>query len=489
MITKYFKCTLLTDIVINSSLATEGNMRSLDYIPGSSFLGIVAKKLYTESNQKTFDIFHSGKVSFGNALISEDDKVSYTIPFSLFQDKLANNICKDKVWVHHGIENLDDIKDKEGNKIQLKQKRSGYFNTDFKYIEKVEKEFSLKSAYDREKRRSADEQMYGFEAIKAGQEFIFSVIFEDEKYVDEVSKALIGIKQIGKSKTAQYGLVKIETIDEPKVFESRPIRKGQLVIYAESDLCFFNEFHQPTLQPKPEDFGVKGKINWKKSQVRTRSYSLWNSKRNAADIQRDVIMKGSVIVVEDIDSNIDINSLPRQVGEYNPEGLGRVIYNPEFLEYDENGVWKIKLEEYKRNDGVPTESVEIKSTLAKYLLERKRNDEKELKLSKKIIDVLNSSNGKALINSNISKSQWGAIRQKALLANSLDQLYKAFFDENKGYLTHGVAAEQYWDKENGKYREILKNIIDQVKQDSELAGLGTIFVAKLAAEIAKQVKN
>ncbi len=486
MIAKYFKCTLLTDIVINSSLATEGNMRSLDYIPGSSFLGIVAKKLYTENNQKTFDIFHSGKVSFGNALISKDDKVSYAIPFSLFQDKLANNICKDTVWVHHGIENVDGIKDEEENKIQLKQKRSGYFNTDFKYIKEVEKEFSLKSAYDREKRRSADKQMYGFEAIKAGQEFIFSVIFKDEKYVDEVSKALIGIQQIGKSKTAQYGLVRIEAINKPKVFERKPIKNGQLVIYAESDLCFLNELGQPIFQPKPKDFGVNGEIKWDKSQVRTRSYSLWNSKRNTADVQRDVILKGSVIVIEGIDSNLDINSLQRQVGEYNAEGLGRVIYNPEFLEYDENGIWKIKLYEYKQNKTGLAESVEIKSTLGKYLLERKRNDENELKLSKKIIEVLNSSNAKALINSNISKSQWGAIRQKALLASSIDDLYEELLNENNGFLVRGVAAERYWDKENGKYREILKIIIDKAKQDRELADLGTIFIAKLVAEIAKK---
>ena len=42
----FFKCTLVSDIVLNSKLATEGNMTTLDFIPGSNFLGIVAGKIY-----------------------------------------------------------------------------------------------------------------------------------------------------------------------------------------------------------------------------------------------------------------------------------------------------------------------------------------------------------------------------------------------------------------------------------------------------------
>lgn len=37
-----FKCILQTDVVITSNAATEGFYKSLDYIPGSKFLGIVA---------------------------------------------------------------------------------------------------------------------------------------------------------------------------------------------------------------------------------------------------------------------------------------------------------------------------------------------------------------------------------------------------------------------------------------------------------------
>jgi len=323
MKTIYFKCTLLTDVVLNSSLATEGNLQSLDYIPGSNFLGIVAKELYKDTNKQTYDIFHSGKVSFGDALISENDIVSYAMPYSLFLDKLNNDITKDTVWVHHGINNFDEIKDNDGKKRQLKQHRSGYLNKKNQYISKVEKEFSLKSAYNREERRSDDGKMFGFEAIKKGQEFIFSVIFEDEQYIETITKALTGEKHIGKSKTAQYGLIEIEKIDKPEIFKSNSAKNNKLVIYAESNLCFFNENGQASFQPEAEDFGVKGKIIWKKSQIRTYTYSPWNAKRNTPDTQRDVILKGSVIVIN-LKENIDKDKLPKQVGEYNAEGLGRV---------------------------------------------------------------------------------------------------------------------------------------------------------------------
>ena len=43
MIRQYFRCTFLADVVLNAAAATEGNNRSLDYVPGSIFLGVTAE--------------------------------------------------------------------------------------------------------------------------------------------------------------------------------------------------------------------------------------------------------------------------------------------------------------------------------------------------------------------------------------------------------------------------------------------------------------
>jgi hypothetical protein len=483
----YFKCKLLTDVVLNSSLATEGNMNSLDYIPGSNFLGIVAKQ-YDDLGKDAFDIFHSGKVSFGDALITKDKALSYTIPYSLFLEKLNNDITKDKVWVHHGIKNQPE---ENGRKLQLKQHRSGYLNANKKYIPNVEKEFVLKSAYDREERRSAESKMFGFDAIKAGQEFIFSVIFEDEQYIETVTNALIGEKHIGKSKTAQYGRVFIEKMkQQPETFENKPVKDKELIIYAESNLCFLNEYGQPTFQPEAKDFGVNGTILWDKSQIRTYSYSPWNTKRNTSETQRDVILRGSVVVIE-LKDDVKVENLPRQVGEYNAEGLGRVIYNPEFLEYNENenGVWKFRLEEIidevKENKNISIDKLKktnLQTKLAKFLKDKALDTNKELKIGKKILEILkeDEKNEKILLDNEITNSQWGAIRSYATLAKDVDDLVKKLFDTEEGYLTHGVAYEKIWGKQKDKRIKALKRIIEDNKD------LGTDFVAKLASEIAKK---
>ena len=63
-----YSATLLSDIIITSNASTEGYSESLDYIPGSKFLGIVAGKLYDEQNiNKTLDLFHNGVVKYSDA--------------------------------------------------------------------------------------------------------------------------------------------------------------------------------------------------------------------------------------------------------------------------------------------------------------------------------------------------------------------------------------------------------------------------------------
>lgn len=52
MTTLQFKCTLLSDVILNQKAATEGPNQTLDFIPGSNFLGIVASKLYPKKRTK-----------------------------------------------------------------------------------------------------------------------------------------------------------------------------------------------------------------------------------------------------------------------------------------------------------------------------------------------------------------------------------------------------------------------------------------------------
>jgi len=70
-----FKVTFLSDIVLHSSSNTEGNIEVLDYITGASFLGMVAKNY--DSFENPFEVFHSGKVKFGEARPLFGNKPTY----------------------------------------------------------------------------------------------------------------------------------------------------------------------------------------------------------------------------------------------------------------------------------------------------------------------------------------------------------------------------------------------------------------------------
>jgi hypothetical protein len=476
---QYYTCTLLSDVVLNNKMATEGNMKTLDYIAGSNFLGIVANEIYKNHKDKAFKILHADEVSFGDAHISLDGtEVSYAMPFSLFRDKLD----KTRTWVHHLLEksHFDNFREKG---IQLKQERSGYLTPSGHILKSPEKNFALKSAQEREERRSKDGAMFGFESLKADQVYVFSVRYHNAEYQEIIEKFLTGNKRIGKSKTAQYGQVDIQPIANPKVIESIETPQNYTIVYAESNLCFFNEYGQTTFQPKPEDLGLSGgEICWKKSQIRTYAYSPWNGIRNTPNTQRDCILKGSVFYVKGVAPKSEMNS----VGEYQAEGLGRVIYNPAFLKGNEStGEWEFELFKEPNNSDDKEESTQPESKpkdqkpttdLGKFLNGLKEQKDKDLAISKAIHKALKLESSKELMK--ITPSQWGGIRAYAENTKDIGVLEKQIF---KDFISHGVALERYWNK--GERTQKFQAIFDDNKQH------GTIFFAKYAAEMAKEAQK
>ena len=492
----YFKCLLESDIVLNASLATEGNMKTLDYIPGSNFLGIAARHYENWKNKNlAYAIFHSGDISFGDAHLTKDGTMSYAMPFSLSTNKLDTEVSgpRAQVWVHHVLQqkNIQPVDD-SGKNIRLKQYRKGYLNINRGFISRVDKNFALKSAYDRGSRKSLDTAMFGFESMKEGQEFIFSINIKDGKFSEEnismLIRSLEGKQRIGKSKSAQYGQVNISKIKDPKIFRNKECQGDRLLIYAETNLCFYNNYGQPTFQPSPEDFGLTGLGNfiWAESQVRTYSYSPWNGKRGTTDPQRDCIQKGSVLVFKFNDSSKANNPTLSQVGGFQAEGLGRIIYNPDFLKAKENGRWDFMLQKEEKNNtstNIDTDKskANYKSSLGKFLLKKYSLAEKELAIGKAVLDFIDGQIASRKTHSEIFKdiptSQWGGIRAKAFKIQNKIDLIDALFG-SEGALTTGVAADKYWNKKNGLARTTLQTTIQN-------NSLGSVFVVKLATEMAK----
>ena len=479
----YFKCKLLTDIIISEKSATDGHKHTLDFIPGANFLGICARQYDKLSKEEQLMMFHTGDVQFGDAHVMHNGIRTLRIPSSMFYPK--GKKIEDYCFIHHGL-NPENCPQINGKDIQLKQSRKGFYAFDAvdKTIQKKDilTAYAIKSAYDYDKRRSEDEQMYGYESIDAGYEFLFEVRLSDkaEKLSKIITDYLEGTHSIGKSKTAQYGLVEITKTDDIKAFPDYSSEKSKdfnnesiQVVYAESRLIFFDEKKmQPTFQPTAKQLGFEenAEIAWELSQIRTFQYTPWNNKRQTFDADRCGIEKGSVIVVK----HATIPPKEDVIGSFKSEGFGKVIFNPSFLEFKEGlSTWSFGPKEQKdTKDSKNITSVEV--PLLRFLKEKKESAEANIG----IMNIVNEfvRNNKHLFMDEDFKSQWGSIRDIAVQFDG-----EKLKEKLKDYINSGVAKDK-WIQSGGKI--VFEAFINNYTQKN----LNKVII-NLASEMMKAIKK
>ncbi len=494
MITKHYKCTLLSDVIINHKNTSTQNNQTLDYIPGASLLGIVAKNY--DDFKNPMQVFHTGDVSFSDAHPSIEGKRGMHIPAALFRPKL--NTDPSLFFVHHEYKRSNDKRD-GGRPYQLKQQRSGYYVLEdtptndaqgtMRQV-KVNKTFAQKSTHDYENRRSRDAQMFGYESMSEGLVLYFDVTFSTNVLkdaiddIEEVEKALVGKRHIGRSRSAQYGLVEIsECTERYSEIESSKKRSTTVSVVADSRLCFIDENTlMPTFQPTVEQLGFnkRGEIMWADSQIRTFQYSPWNGKRQANDPDRCGIEKGSVFVVK-VPENTSIPSGIARIGQYKAEGFGRIIYNPICLETLENTngqtAYKWLTADEANSEALSTKEHTLEGTpLLHYIAKQKMyvsNMQEVMTLVNKF--VKENSNRFKKGHDNFA-SQWGAIRRIGATCPA-----NTIVSEIKTYINHGVAKEK-WEMYNRN--EIVRDLIENVDE-----AILPQLVVTLASEMAKEIKR
>ncbi len=339
----YFKCKFLSDVILNAQTANEGTPLTLDYIPGSNFLGLVAANYNDFGSELAYDIFHSGNVRFGDAHLTDGEEKSFKAPLSWFINK--GDHIRDRKWLHHALSEEQRM-NLLRQSVQLKQVRNGWLTYQGKQIE-AEKNFAIKSAYDREKRRNSDGQLFGYKSLTSGLEWIFTVDIMDDKIDDNsLIDVLRDKKSIGRSRSAQYGRIQIDYIKTREQFSVTSGKafkiadKNYISIYADSRLAFFDKFGQPTLQPVASQFGFdQWKIEWSLCQVTSQIFAPWNRQTNNRLADRVCFDKGSVFILSPLPENKDckIPSYKGCVGEYKSEGFGQILLNSFFLEFNEQG--------------------------------------------------------------------------------------------------------------------------------------------------------
>ncbi len=499
-----FRCKLLSDVILSQKAATEGNQESLSFIPGNNFLGIVAQGYNDFTPEEQVEIFHSGHVRFSDAhpVTKDRQKRSLHIPAALYYPKLLS--IGEKCYVNHFYSRSEAIRT-TGKAEQLKQCRQGFYVFDEQEILPVEicKSFSIKSAYDRVLRKSSDSQMFGYESLEKNTEFLFSVELDDDHLAEAITHSLVGIRHIGRSRTAQYGLVEITAchFQEQESTANTYSQNGNdyITVYADGRLIFLDEYGEPTFRPTARMLGLDGEIDWEKSQARTFQYAPWNGKRQTRDADRAGFEKGSVFVVRLADKP-QPDALPSYVGNYLNEGFGKVIYGWDLLqEAGANGLKMLHITKLANCEA--PQSTALKGTPLLNFLAKKQQAKAA---SSYIYEQVNGFVGanKHLFSKSSFASQWGAIRDIAIQNDTMKAILDALFDkvvtkkrkptptdsraevsEPAGYITHGIKAKD-WKLYNRA--AVLRDFIQRMGTTAQYGDLAQRALVNLASEMAKK---
>lgn len=473
MIKLDFTCRFLTDVVLNNRSATQGSVDNLDYIPGSKFLGIVASSLYKEesyNDEDKLDLFHTGAIRFGDAHLLANKERTLKVPLSYHKEK------KGKAYDSFNVLKLNE--EELHKKKQPKQLRVGYFspnqlaNDESSNLFRLDSQqrVSLKSAYDIEKRRTKDGQMFSYSALAAGLKWQFAIYLTDDKFKESIKNALVGKRRLGKSTSAEYGLVEIEFKEEEQLssLNKNTVEQGQEVhLYLASNLCLVDQYGFPVKVPTAELLGFEaGEIVWSKSFIRSRQYAPWNTKRKSRDTDRVILEKGSVITVKNKGSDFELD-YTNAWGAYRSEGFGEILINPSFLELKE----PIRLSEKKDLQDDLAEQKDDSSLDRPLLnfLEARENRTKEVsQITQRVLAFIS---GYENYFTRVSPSQWGQVRKLAQYASNTDTLEKLLFDKDIGYCCHGKEESQ-WKPGREYLKDAIRsenNIIDQQYFCIELA--------------------
>ena len=440
-----YQVEFLSDIVLPASSNTEGNIEQLDFIPGSNFLGIVASK-YSQF-EDSFKIFHSGNIKFGDATILRNDKPTYKTPLSFFHEKL-----NDKKFVnHHFIKDFTQFE-------QLKQKRDGYITKDLE-LTGIDYSYSQKSAYGKENRRSKDGNMYGYKAINSGTKWQFNIRYDNNlslKDLEFLKQTIVGIKRLGKSKSSQYGLVKITQKGQNEEIQNKT-HSDEIYLYANSRLALVDSEGNATYDLKYLFSNLnKENIDYSKTQLKTSTFTPYNGARQTKDYERVCINRGSVMVLKGIKEE----DIPSFVGAYQSEGFGELLINPGFIMKKDKFELKIDLSNKEKLNQRELVDKKFTDKTVQFLANRHNNAIKKLEIAN---DVSNFIEKHKSLYKQIKPSQWGKIRSICISGEKeMDQIEE--------YISNGV---QKWDTK--QIDILLKNNID--------------FIKLLSIQMPKGVKN
>ncbi|HHL22161.1 MAG TPA: hypothetical protein ENJ52_11630 [Aliiroseovarius sp.] len=286
---KGLRIELLDDVITSASSATAATPRALAYIPGAMLLGAAAAGRNWPVEQ-AFALFQSGALRFDDGLpVDQAGALALPVPMSLHRRKGSDANLADRQG-----DILDCAACDPAAGFSALRDRS-YCTNGHEHV--VRSRTSLRTAIDPATGRAAEGQLFGYEALRAGQVF-WAGLEGPKDQVDDIAQCLEGEHFLGRSRSAEFGRVRITTV-EP--WQLSPDGTGETTRYVWflSDFWAVGSNGLPTARPGAEALATTGTVLWQRSFTRMRRFAPYNAHWHKRAPERDLISRGSVLVLED----------------------------------------------------------------------------------------------------------------------------------------------------------------------------------------------
>ncbi len=320
----------LAPIILSARSGDTNMVGTLQYIPGTSVLGMIAARFLNQKNitseaasssNEFHHFFLAGDICFGNAFaVFKDEKgkeyVHFPTPHSIQKEKRGEQI-------------YDLLLMNEEPEEQTKAIRC-FCHLDDENIAFTEVETGLNfhHARDRETGISKDAIIFNYESIAEGQTFQ-GVIKGSAEALQNLA-AVCGSTwtgYIGRSKNAQYGKISFEFIDKnPQPVSDKVTSDTEISLTLLSDTILYNENGFSTTDPcvLEKYLGVKISKFFIRQEDAETFVSVWRMKKPS----ETCFQAGSCFLLE-VSDEADLTRLAELqktgVGERTHEGFGQCI--------------------------------------------------------------------------------------------------------------------------------------------------------------------
>lgn len=348
-----YTITTLEPLIITSHSDDPNMYETLQYIRGTVIQGLTAQQ-YLRKNKNADATFTrliiKGDCVFSNAFPVHGNNTFQPAPFSLVKEKydevkVHNLLLKETDVQTKGIFNLVAI---QGEEIKLLSLR---------------KEVRLHNEIDDIKRTTSDGILFNYQSVPAG------IVFKGQIAINGSDTDIVLIRElfsegeyrIGRSSTAEYGLVRFEWVEETVVEESieksmkdAEVGSGsQAILTLISDTIVYNENGFSSLSKDNLSSYLKDAVVIKSISRRSRIegfLNVWKLRKPS----ENVFAAGSSFLLNKMPANVT-ELQDSGLGERTQEGYGQVILTSVRNVKEEMEVKKFEWDNINQeNEGLPS---------------------------------------------------------------------------------------------------------------------------------------